>query len=167
MVHYGQMLFHFSLSMWMENKTSNIGRCKAELKLNHTLAVSGEQSRPMLSSNKDVALAHLVFGSWPRSEFQKSFEEDDIFSEKISTSPGVVACLSEVSHSRYFKNEINLCLKIYRSTAKPRCCWQMLQRAPMMFLSVFSWPAYQILACLEALVTSLRPIAGAADAQAG
>jgi hypothetical protein len=96
MVHYGQMLFHFSLSMWMENKTSNIGRCKAELKLNNTLAVSGEQSRPMLSSNKDVALAHLVFGSWPRSEFQKSFEEDDIFSEKISTSPGVVACLSEV-----------------------------------------------------------------------
>jgi hypothetical protein len=37
----------------------------------------------------------------------------------------------------------------------------------MMFLSVFSWPAYQILACLEALVMSLRPIAGAADAQAG
>lgn len=80
----------------MENKTSNVGRCKAELKLNNTLAVSGEQSRPMISSNREVALAHLVFGSWPRSEFQKSSEEDDIFSEKISTSPGVVACLSEV-----------------------------------------------------------------------
>lgn len=95
-VYHQLFKIDFSLSMWMENKTSNLGRCKAELKLNDTLAVSGEQSRPMFNSNKDVALAHLVFGAWPRSEFQKSAEEEDIFSEKISTSPGVVACLSGV-----------------------------------------------------------------------
>lgn len=43
----------------------------------------------------------------------------------------------------------------------------MSQQAQMTCLSVFSWPAYPILVCLEALVTSLQPIVGAADAQAG
>jgi len=82
--------------MWVFNKSSNLGRCRAELRLNNTLAVSGEQSRQLLHTKTDIAMAHLVFGSWPRAEFSKQSEEDDMYSEKISTAPGVVACLSDV-----------------------------------------------------------------------
>ncbi|CAB3370293.1 Hypothetical predicted protein [Cloeon dipterum] len=86
-----------SLKMWILQNTTSIGRCRAELKLNNTLAVSGEQTKPFLNLRKDVALAHLVFGSWPRTEAPKYPEqEDDFYSERISTSPGVVACLSHV-----------------------------------------------------------------------
>ncbi|XP_059484239.1 protein eyes shut-like, partial [Neocloeon triangulifer] len=87
---------HASLSMWVLNNITRTGRCRAELKLNHSLAVSGEQTRPYMSKKKDTALAHLVFGSWPRVETSKHSEEDEIYSERISTSPGVVACLSDV-----------------------------------------------------------------------
>ncbi|XP_065345545.1 protein eyes shut [Cloeon dipterum] len=92
-----------SLKMWILQNTTSIGRCRAELKLNNTLAVSGEQTKPFLNLRKDVALAHLVFGSWPRTEAPKYPEqEDDFYSERISTSPGVVACLSHVKvNERY------------------------------------------------------------------
>jgi hypothetical protein len=68
------------------------------LRLNHSLAVSGEQLRP-LSAPRHVALAHLVFGAWPRVRTQtpansKSDAEDD--GGVGPAAPGVVACISSV-----------------------------------------------------------------------
>lgn len=90
-----------------------MGRCRAELRLNQSLAVSGEQLRP-LTAPRHVALAHLVFGAWPRVRATspsnpRSDVEDD--GGVGPAAPGVVACISNVRVSNMTKQTLMSIIK--------------------------------------------------------
>ncbi|KAF4523249.1 hypothetical protein B566_EDAN006872 [Ephemera danica] len=92
-----------SLTVWAGTESSvHMGRCRAELRLNNSLAVSGEQLRPLGAPRRHAAIAHLVFGAWPRGRHAArpphallvSEEEEDV--GVGPAAPGVTACLSGI-----------------------------------------------------------------------